>query len=832
MSLRSFAADDIFISYTRRDTSTYAAGLAEELTKRGFSCFIDKLGTDPDADLPDMLKRKIRSCAMLVVVCTEWSGTRQTIEAEIGEFLRTGRRTSIVPVDFGDAVYGARWYNLIEGIAPESEKNPDALDDGNPSPSVVSRIEKQFNYTRRNVRLRRVTYATAAVLALLVLASVVAAGYAGQQLKAAEAARREAQDAQAEAERQQRLGESRSIASRSQTILSRNPDKLRLSVSLAIDALKRSRTVEADSALRGSVELLPRLRRRVVYQDDGDATALSPDGRHYASVSGKTLRIYEAGSETPLKEIPCDCGEVALSNGPAFAAVRVGEGYRILDLNGGGTRTVKPRDGVRYSDLAMSPGGGYLAHTARRPDEYGCGADWVEVIDTRSGEMVKALAEDLRMNVGDVAFEQTGILAAGGAGCVDQQESYGRVVIWTLRYESQGEAAESLAGDAFASQINEYHDLPVSAVAPGPGEGSYATDRGVWRVVRRNLYEPVALFPLIGSKPIVEEMNDIRRSNYDVSLLAFGAGGDRVTLVRRLMESEDGRTVYRPQLEVWDSTGHQETARGYERDVAALVFRPGGRLVAARVNQSQTPLRVFNTDDGAKVKAGGADLVDFEMLSKWTDRTSPDLRFVLAAGDDAVRVLDTLEAKTATIPHAGLFSELSATALAPDGAFLALAGKSKAEGGGNLVIVYRRSVANAYAERDRLRLDEPASAIDLSPDGRHLAVLAKTVRVWELVQKRDVTPAGLRQVEDLASLKFSPEGRFLATIDDIMGVVSPGSVRVWRLADSKELEPLHHVGAVLVCLFSPDDRLLLTAGEDRVTQLPGFCAIKEDSHWG
>ena len=195
MALRSLAADDIFISYTRRDASTYAAGLADELTRKGFSCFIDKLGTDPNAELPDMLKRKIRSCAMLVVVCTERAGTRQTIEDEITEFLRAGRRTSIVPVDFDEAVYKARWYKLIEGVAPEPEKNPNALDDGDPSPSVVSRIEKQFNYTRRNVRLRRVTYATATVLALLILASVVAGAYATRQIGNANEARAQAVDA-------------------------------------------------------------------------------------------------------------------------------------------------------------------------------------------------------------------------------------------------------------------------------------------------------------------------------------------------------------------------------------------------------------------------------------------------------------------------------------------------------------------------------------------------------------------------------------------------------------------------------------------------------------
>ena len=91
MPLRSLAADDIFISYTRLDASTYAAGLADELTKLGFSCFIDRLGTDPNKDLPDTLRRKIRSCSMLAVVGTERAAGRETIEQEIREFLATGR---------------------------------------------------------------------------------------------------------------------------------------------------------------------------------------------------------------------------------------------------------------------------------------------------------------------------------------------------------------------------------------------------------------------------------------------------------------------------------------------------------------------------------------------------------------------------------------------------------------------------------------------------------------------------------------------------------------------------------------------------------------------
>ena len=200
MPFRSLAADDIFISYTRLDASTYAAGLADELTKKGFSCFIDKLGTDPDKDLPDTLRRKIKSCAMLVVVGTERAATRQTIADEVGEFLQAGRRSSVVPIDFGGAVYRASWYPLVEGVAPEPEKNPEALDDGEPSPSVLSRIEKQFNYTRRNQRLRRAALGTAVLVALLLLAGVGAGVYARQQLGLANAEREGARLARMEAD--------------------------------------------------------------------------------------------------------------------------------------------------------------------------------------------------------------------------------------------------------------------------------------------------------------------------------------------------------------------------------------------------------------------------------------------------------------------------------------------------------------------------------------------------------------------------------------------------------------------------------------------------------
>ena len=46
MLFKSLESDDVFVSYSRRDATAYAVNLVDELTKKGFSCFTDRLGTE------------------------------------------------------------------------------------------------------------------------------------------------------------------------------------------------------------------------------------------------------------------------------------------------------------------------------------------------------------------------------------------------------------------------------------------------------------------------------------------------------------------------------------------------------------------------------------------------------------------------------------------------------------------------------------------------------------------------------------------------------------------------------------------------------------------
>ncbi len=142
------SGDDVFISYSRKDGALYAAGLADKLTEKNLSCFIDKLGTEPNHDLPPSLKKKIKNCTVFVLIGTEKAAQSEFVGKEIAEFKGSGR--TILPIDFGNNLGDAAWYEQIPGLAIETEKDTEALETGNPSQNVVNFVEKSFNYTRRN----------------------------------------------------------------------------------------------------------------------------------------------------------------------------------------------------------------------------------------------------------------------------------------------------------------------------------------------------------------------------------------------------------------------------------------------------------------------------------------------------------------------------------------------------------------------------------------------------------------------------------------------------------------------------------------------------------
>ena len=102
MALFKITNDDIFISYCRSDAKTYTDGLANELTKKGFSCFTDALGSDAGKEIPDSLIRKLKSCRMLVVIGSKDSACSKAVAKEIEVFALTKGTSAMILVDFNN----------------------------------------------------------------------------------------------------------------------------------------------------------------------------------------------------------------------------------------------------------------------------------------------------------------------------------------------------------------------------------------------------------------------------------------------------------------------------------------------------------------------------------------------------------------------------------------------------------------------------------------------------------------------------------------------------------------------------------------------------------
>ncbi len=218
-----FSGDDVFISYSRRDENEvgerYAVNLYNELAKRGFSSFLDRLGTEPSSTQPESLNQKIRNSKMLIIVGTERACQSTFVEGEIKEFLKA-RRIPVVPIDFNGTVPKARWYPLIEGVTLELEP-PETLETGIPSDDVIARIEEAFKYTKRNDQLRKATIGTLALLTVLLLLSGVASVFAWQQIGKAKDALVKAEEATQKATEQEQKANDKKAEADRQTEIAR-----------------------------------------------------------------------------------------------------------------------------------------------------------------------------------------------------------------------------------------------------------------------------------------------------------------------------------------------------------------------------------------------------------------------------------------------------------------------------------------------------------------------------------------------------------------------------------------------------------------------------------
>jgi WD40 repeat protein len=145
-------------------------------------------------------------------------------------------------------------------------------------------------------------------------------------------------------------------------------------------------------------------------------------------------------------------------------------------------------------------------------------------------------------------------------------------------------------------------------------------------------------------------------------------------------------------------------------------------------------------------------------------------------------------------------------ALSPDGGTLAWSGC------GNFVQLWRLKAGGDEREIESLMLPpgELPVAVAFSADGVFLAAVGEgCFAIWRR-ERGTYVPAARRDGQTHRCLAFSPSGRMIALGND------DGTVSLCGLPDGRETWVVQaHYGAVRSVAFSPDERRIVTSGQDR-----------------
>ncbi len=279
MIRRFLFADDIFISYSRKDGAKYAAALANELSKPGndYSCFLDQWGASADHELSAPVLRALKHSYMLVLIGTAGAAASPLVRQEVQLF--SNRRwfqppRPVLPINIDDALTNLDWPELA-GLYRVPETN-DARRQGIPTETVVRLIVNSNSYTKRSQRMRLLSLVAMFLLTASVATSVFAAYMAKQARTASQrvalesdrankeslnakiqtaAALKNKLDAEREAERAK---ENANLAQQQQQVANEKSREARQQTAIAQDNMRSSRSQELSAHAKAISSVDPR----------------------------------------------------------------------------------------------------------------------------------------------------------------------------------------------------------------------------------------------------------------------------------------------------------------------------------------------------------------------------------------------------------------------------------------------------------------------------------------------------------------------------------------------------------------------------------------------
>lgn len=490
------------------------------------------------------------------------------------------------------------------------------------------------------------------------------------------------------------------------------------------------------------------------HKNEAMSVAFSPDGARMATADMECTKVWDANDGKLLHTLDKVGQRVAISPDSKLLAtisvskrltIAVRYDIKIWDLGTGQERLTLTGFQSSISSLSFSPNGKNLL---------AAGGNWTNTGEMRIWDL--ASGKEIR----DFRGHRSQIMRAAyhphlnrvASGSVD-----GTVKIWDL---DKGRELITLRGHRrgiLAVAFDRTGDLLASASADGTVKiwdgSSFAATRtlrghtGLSRVT----FSPDGQALTVGGRDGSIIIWDAQ--TYEDRLLLRG----HQARIRGVSFSRDGRRLFSADVEghikVWDLLQARElTSLSQNKELSGMVCSHDGQWIASAGSGADTVIRLWNAEDGSKVREFAGHTAYLMSLAFSPD----DTRLASVGGDKVVRIWDT---STGVELRALPFEQqvVNAVTYSPDGRLVAAAGS---DGAVRVWDADTGAVVTTYQSQSRL----PVYALSFSPDSSLIASAGweTVINLWN-ARTGQTLKSYWEHTDSVTSLAFSPDGKRLAS---------------------------------------------------------------------